>query len=61
MSVNYNSRPTTIKIPEMKNFQDLVKPSKIQFKRSILDGYGPASKEIIQIGTDDKTFRDSIG
>lgn len=59
ISDSYNTRVTTIKIPEMKKFQKLVNLSKSQSKRSDLDGYRPASKEVVQIGTHDKTFRDS--
>ena len=59
MSVNYNTRLTTIKIPGIKNLKKLVELSKFLEKRSDLDGYGPTSKEVIQIGTDRKEFRDS--
>ena len=59
MSVNYNSRLTTIKIPEIKNWKKLIEPSKSLEKRSDLDGIGPTGKEVIQIGTDRKEFRDS--
>ena len=60
MNDDYNSRLTTIKNPEMKKNKELVQPFKIQFERSDMNGYGPASKEVVQVGTDNKTFRDSI-
>jgi hypothetical protein len=34
-------------------------PFKSLIKRRDLDGYGPAGKEVIQIGTGRKEFRDS--
>lgn len=57
----YNSRTTTIKNPEIENLKKLVKPSKLRTKRSGLNGNGPASEEVIQIGTDTKQFRDCSG
>jgi hypothetical protein len=59
ISDNYNSLRTTIKIPGIKKSQKLVKPSKLQCKRSDLDGYEPTSKEVAKIGTDNQVFRDS--
>jgi hypothetical protein len=55
---SYNSRVTTIKIPEMKKISKLVKPFKSRTKRSDLDGYGPTGKEVVQIGTHRKFIRD---
>jgi hypothetical protein len=59
ISDNYSSRRTKIKIPEIKKSQKLVNPSKLQCKRSDLDGYGPTGKEVAKIGTDNQVFRDS--
>jgi hypothetical protein len=44
MNLNVNSRQATIKIPEMKNFQDLLNSASFQYKRSDTDTYGPALK-----------------
>jgi hypothetical protein len=59
ISVNYNTRLTTIKIPEIKIHKKMVRLSKSIKKRRDLDGNGPTGKEVIQIGTDGKEFRDS--
>ena len=59
MSDNYNTHLTTIKIPEIKKPLKMVSPSEFSLKRSDLDGNGPTGKEVIQIGTDPKEFRDS--
>ncbi|MDO9109162.1 MAG: HD domain-containing protein [Desulfatirhabdiaceae bacterium] len=61
MKVNCNSSPAAIKIPEMKNIQDLLKSSRFQFKKSDMDACGPAIKELVQIGTDDNSLQHGIG
>jgi hypothetical protein len=59
ISVNYNTRLATIKIPEIKNKEKVVSPFKSSKERRDLDGNGPTGKEVIQIDTDRKEFRDS--
>lgn len=55
----YNSRLTTIRIPENKESKKMVKPPSKSNGRRELDGDRPASEEVVQVDTVREEFRDS--
>lgn len=55
----YNSRLTTIRIPENKESKKMVKPPSKSNGRRELDGDRPASEEVVQVDSVREEFRDS--